>query len=174
LPPTPIHFFSVASLHFVRSGTFDITALLLSSTCIDLELLYLLLIGQPLHHGLWHSYFFALTIFPVAVSLVVLVAERKLPTILKSIYKFFRFSPSKLKYSFKNIYLASLIGGASHIFFDMWTHRVSSYLLYPFAVFDSENPFWVAEYEVVIYISVALLSVYSIYLWIKRMRTHRT
>jgi hypothetical protein len=174
LPPTPIHFLSVAPLHFVKPGTFDITALLLSSTCIDLELLYLLLIGQPLYHGLWHSYFFALTIFPVAVSLLVLVAERKLLGILKSTYKLFRFYPIKLKYSFKTIYLSSLVGGASHIFFDMWTHRVSSYLLYPFVVFEAENPFWAYEYEVVIYISVTLLSIYSIYFWIKHMRIHRT
>jgi hypothetical protein len=170
LPPTPVHFFAVAPLHFVRSGIFDITALLISSTCIDLELLYLLLIGQPLYHGLWHSYFFALTIFPVAVSLVVFVVERKLPTLLEGFYKFFRFSPSKLKHSFKTIYLSSLIGGASHIFFDMWTHRVSSYILYPLTIFGSENPFWTGDYEVVVYISVALLSIYSIYIWIKRAR----
>jgi hypothetical protein len=173
LPPTPIHFLSVAFLHFVKSATFDITALLLSSTCIDLELLYLLLIGQPLSHGLWHSYFFALTAFPVAVSLLVLVAERKLLGILKSTYKFFRFYPIKLKYSFKTIYISSVIGGVSHIFFDMWTHRVSAYLLYPFVVLDAENPFWLGEYEVVIYISVTILSVYSIYFWIRRMRTQR-
>jgi membrane-bound metal-dependent hydrolase YbcI (DUF457 family) len=170
LPPTPIHFLSVASLHFVKSGTFDITALLFSSTCIDLELLYRLLIGQPLSHGLWHSYFFAVTVFPVAVSLFVLVAERKLLGILKSTYKLFRFYPIKLEYSFKTIYFSSLIGGVSHIFFDMWTHRVSAYLLYPFVVFDAENPFWLGEYEVVIYISVTILSVYSIYFWIRRMR----
>ena len=170
MPPTPLHFLSVAPLHFVKSGIFDITALLLSSTGIDLELLYLLLIGQPLYHGLWHSYFFALTIFPVAVSLVVFVAERKFTKRLKGTYKFFRFSPSKLKYSFKTIYFSSLVGGASHIFFDMWTHRASSYLLYPFVIFDAENPFWTGEYEVVIYISVTLLSIWSIYFWIKRMR----
>lgn len=174
MPPTPIHFLSVAPLHFVKPGTFDLTALLLSSTGIDLELLYLLLVGQPLYHGLWHSYFFAFTIFPVAVSLVVLVAERKLLGIVKSTYKFFRFSPSKLKYSFKTIYLSSLIGAASHIFLDMWTHRVSSRLLYPFVVFEAENPFWAYEYEVVVYISVTLLSLYSIYFWIKHVRTHRT
>ena len=172
MPPTPIHFLSVAPLHFIRPGTFDITALLLSSTCIDLELLYLLLIGQPLSHGLWHSYLFALTIFPAAVSLVVLLAERKFTKTLRKTYKFFRFSPYKLKYSFKTIYLSSLIGGASHIFFDMLTHRFSPYILYPFTVFTSENPFWLGEYEVIIHISLALLSVYSIYFWIKHMRPH--
>jgi membrane-bound metal-dependent hydrolase YbcI (DUF457 family) len=119
---------------------------------------------------LWHSYFFAVTVFPVAVSLFVLVAERKLLGILKSTYKLFRFYPIKLEYSFKTIYFSSLIGGVSHIFFDMWTHRVSAYLLYPFVVFDAENPFWLGEYEVVIYISVTILSVYSIYFWIRRMR----
>ncbi|UCE95583.1 MAG: DUF4184 family protein [Candidatus Bathyarchaeota archaeon] len=173
MPPTPIHFFSIAPLHFIKSGTFDITALLLSSTCIDLELLFFILNGQPLYHGFSHSYFFALTFFPVMISLVVFVAERKFPEILKSTYKFFRFSPTELKYSFKSIFLSSLIGGVSHIFFDMWTHRVSSYLFYPFVVFSSENPFWIGEYEVLIYVIVAFLSICSIYFWIKRMRTHK-
>ena len=110
----------------------------------------------------------------MAVSLVVFVVERKLVGIVRSSYRVFRFSPSKLKYNFKTIYLSSLIGGVSHVFFDMWTHRVSSHLLYPFVVFDAANPFWAYEYEVAVYISVTLLSLYSIYFWIKQMRTHRT
>jgi hypothetical protein len=119
---------------------------------------------------LWHSYFFALTIFPAAVSLVVFAAERRFPETLKSTYKLFRFPLFKLKHSFKSIYLSSLIGGASHIFFDTWTHRVSSYLLYPFTVLDTVNPFWSIEYEAATYIFVALLGTYSIYLWIKGWR----
>ncbi len=172
MPATPLHFLSVAPLHLVRPQTFDITALLLSSTCIDLELLYLLMIGQPMIHGIWHSYFFAFTIFPLVVSVVVLVAEREFSKILKNTYRIFRFSPSKLKYNFKTIYFSALIGGTSHLFFDMWTHRVSSHLLYPFVVFASENPFWVGEYDIVVHIAAALLSAFSIYWWVKRLCTH--
>ena len=172
MPPTPLHFTVIAPLHFKRVETFDITALLLSSTFVDLELLYLLLIGQPMYHGVWHSYLFTLTVFPVAVSLLVFVAERKFLNTLRSTYKFFRFTPEKLLYSFKKIYLTSLIGGVSHIFIDMWTHRVSPYLLYP-SIISSENPFWVGEYEVLVYIGVGLLSLYTIYMWIKRMPLRR-
>jgi hypothetical protein len=170
LPPNPLHFSAIAPLHFKRPETFDITALLCSSTFVDLELLYYFLIGKSMSHGLWHSYFFVLTIYPVVLSLVVYVAERRLDTTISSVYRFFRFFPKKLRYSFKTIYFCCLIGGASHIFFDMWVHETSPYVLFPF--YD-ENPFWIGEWSIIIYMIVSLLSVYTVFLWIRQMQIHR-
>lgn len=168
MPATPLHFLAIAPLHFKRTKFFDITALLFSSTAVDLELLYLLLIGEPMYHGIWHSYFFVLTILPVAVSLFVFLMERKFLNVLTKVYTFFRFFPRKVKYSFRTIYLSSLIGGISHIFFDMWVHRFSSYVLFPFSIFEADNPFWIGRYEIMVHIGVALLGLYTVYIWIQR------
>jgi len=167
LPPTPFHFLAAALLHFRRPKNFDIAALLFSSTCVDLELLYLLFVGKPMYHGIWHSYFFVLTVYPAVLSLVLYLAEKRFSKKIKSIYGFFRFFPEKIRYPFGIIYFSCLVGGLSHIFFDMWVHRVSSYLLFPFSIFDAENPFWIGRYEVIVHIGVGLLSLYAIYIWIR-------
>lgn len=157
----------IAPLHFTRAGTFDITALLLSSTFVDLELGYLLLIGQPMYHGVWHSYLFTFTVFPLAVSLIVFITERRFLSTLVNTYRFFRFIPKQVVYNFKNIYLSSLIGGVSHVFLDMWVHRVSPYLFYP-SILNAENPFWLGEFQILVYVGIALLSLCTIYYWITR------
>jgi hypothetical protein len=167
LPPNPLHFSAVAPLHFKWPEAFDITALLVSSTFVDLELLYYFLIGKPMSHGLWHSYLFVLTIYPVVLSLIVYVAERTIEKTIFGVYRVFRFFPKKVKYSFKTIYLCCLFGGISHIFFDMWIHENSPYVLFPFY---EGNPFWIGEWEIIIYVVVALLSFYAVFLWIKQMR----
>lgn len=174
LPPTPLHFLAIAPLNFKLPEKFDITSLLVSSTFVDLEIVYFFLIGEPTYHGLWHSYIFVLTIYPVVLSLIVYGSERMLGQTILRIYGFFRFYPKKVTYSLGTIYLCCLIGGVSHIFFDMWVHRVSSYVFFPFFVFSSENPFWIGEYEIVGHICVGLLGLYTIYLWIKNMPRMKT
>ena len=122
-------------------------------------------------HGFWHSYFFVLTIYPVVVSLVVYVIERRFERTIFRIYRFFRFYPGKVRYSLKTAYMCCLVGGVSHVFFDMWTHEVSSYVLFPFFV---KNPFWVGEWRIVIFVVMILLSFYTVFLWARQMLTHRT
>ncbi|UCE29374.1 MAG: DUF4184 family protein [Candidatus Bathyarchaeota archaeon] len=165
MPMTPLHFGAIAPLHFRRPERFDIIALLYSSTLVDLELLYYYLTENHLNHGLWHSYFFVLTIYPVMLSLFIYVMERSLERTIFRIYGFFRFFPEKVRYSFKTVYFCCLIGGLSHIFFDMWTHERSPYILFPFY---KENPFWIGEWSNIIYALVILFSLYTVFLWIRQ------
>ncbi len=170
MPATPLHFSAIAPLHFKRPETFDITALLCSSTFVDLNVLCRSLIGQPTGHGFWHSYLFVLTIYPVVLSLIIYVTERRFERTISGVYKFFRFFPKKVRYSFKTIYLCCLIGGVSHIFFDMLVHEISPYVLFPFY---KENPFWIGEWSIIIFVLVYLLSFYTVFLWIRQIQIHR-
>jgi len=170
VPLTPLHFLAVASLHFKRPEIFDITALLFSSTFVDLELVFFLLTAHHMSHRLWHSYFFVLTAYPAVLSLILYFAERRFEGKIKSVARFFMFSPKKIKYSFKQIYFSCLIGGVSHIFFDMWTHEVSSYVLFPFY---EGNPFWIGEWSIIILSLVALLSIYTVFLWMRQLQDNR-
>ena len=170
MPATPLHFLAIVPLHFKRPENFDVTALLCSSTFVDLELVYYFLVENHTSHGFWHSYFFVLTIYPVVLSLIVYVAERRFGKTIFNVYNFFRFFPKKVKYSFKTIYFSCLIGGASHIFFDMWGHEHSPYVLFPFF---RENPFWIGDWNIIILVLVIFLSFYAIFLWIKQMQIHR-
>ena len=171
MPANPLHFSTIAPLHFFWAETFDITALLWSSTLVDLELLYRLLIGEPMSHGLWHSYLFVLTIYPVVLSLILFVMENRFEKTILGIYRAFRFFPDKVRYSLRTIYLSSLVGGVSHIFLDMWVHENSAYVLFPFY---EGNPFWIGEWDIVIYGLVILLSILTVFLWIKRARTWKS
>lgn len=117
---------------------------------------------------MWHSYFFVLIILPLATSLIAYVVEHPLRETLTGAYRVFRFSPKKVTYPFTMIYISSLLGGFSHIFFDMWTHRYSAYILYPLTIFNAENPFWIGRYEIVVHTAVLLLSGCTIYWWVKR------
>ena len=168
MPANPLHFSTIAPLYFFRPETFDITALLWSSTLVDLELLYRLLIGEPMRHGLWHSYFFVLTIYPIILSLVLFVMETRFEKTISGVYRAFRFFPRKVRYPLGTIYLSSLVGGVSHIFLDMWVHENSAYVLFPFY---EGNPFWIGEWGIIIHGLVVLLSLYTVFLWIKRART---
>lgn len=170
MPPTPLHFSAIAPLHFKWPKSFDITALLLSSTLIDLELLVFLLSGEPMIHAFWHSYFFVLTVYPAFLSAAIYFAERGSGKTIRSVYRFFRFFPETTSYPFKTIYISCLVGGASHIFFDMWVHQNSSWVLFPFY---EGNPFWIGEWSIIVFGLVTLLSLYTVFLWIRQIRIHR-
>ena len=170
LPATPLHFSAIAPLHSRRPENFDITALVYASTLVDLELLYFFLTENHLNHGFWHSYFFVLTIYPVVLSLIIYVMERRFEKTIFSIYGFFKFFPEKVRYPFKTIYFCCLFGGFSHIFFDMWTHENSSYILFPFY---GENLFWVGEWSIIIHALVISLSLYTVFLWMKQIQIYR-
>jgi hypothetical protein len=170
LPLTPLHFSAIAPLHFKRPDVFDITALFYSSMAVDLELVFSFLLGGSLTHGVWHSYLFVLTIYPIAVGLFVYAVERWFEGTVFRVYRFFRFYPKKVRYPFRTIYLCCLVGGVSHIFFDMWTHPVSSYILFPLVV---KNPFWLGDWSNVVFAVVVLLSFYTVFLWLKQALAHR-
>ena len=138
---------------------------------VDLEIVYYFLFGGSLAHGVWHSYVFVLTVYPVAVGLFVYAVERLFEGTVFGVYGFFRFYPEKVRYPFRTIYLCGLLGGVSHVFFDMWTHRVSSYVLFPLIV---ENPFWIGDFgSYVVFVLMILLSFYTVFLWIRQMQAHR-
>jgi hypothetical protein len=169
MPASPLHFLAVASLNYKWQERFDISALLFSSTMIDLEFLYYFFTGQPIYHGMLHSYFFALTIFPVVLSLFTYLIERSFDKAIQRVHRFFRFYPGRVKYPLAAIYISCLIGGFTHVFFDMWVHEASPYVLFPFLVFNSSNLFWIGEHAWLVHVGVGLLSLYTIYLWIKHM-----
>ena len=170
MPANPLHFLAIASLHFKRPESFDIIALLISSTFVDLELLYYLIVENHMRHGIWHSYFIVVTIYPIVLSLTIFLVNKKLKTVILRFFSLFRFYPKKVCYSLKTIYFSCVIGGVSHIFFDMWTHEYSPYVLFPLV---GKNPFWIGDWSFVVLALVALLSVYSIILWIKGIKIYR-
>jgi len=137
---------------------------------VDVELVVAFLLGGSLNHGVWHSYLFVLTVYPVAVGLFVYVVERWLEGTVFGVYRFFRFYPEKVRYPFRTVYLCCLVGGVSHVFFDMWTHEVSSYILFPLVM---DNPFWFVEWSYVVFALAVLLGLYTVFLWAKQMLIHR-
>jgi hypothetical protein len=170
MPATPLHFFAIAPLYFYFPTKFDIMALLFSSTFVDLELVYYFIVNNSAGHGLWHSYFFVLTVYPIILSVTIFLVKRKFGKSTLRIYNFFGLYPKKINNSFKTIYLSSLIGGVSHIFFDMWTHDYSPYILFPIV---GKNPFWIGNWSIIINTLVAILSIYTLFLWIKGILNHQ-
>ena len=170
MPLTPLHFSAIAPLHFRRPDAFDITALFYSSMAVDLELVLSFLLVGSLTHGVWHSYLFVLTIYPIAVGLFVYAVERWLEGTVFRVYRFFRFYPKRVRYPFRTICLCCLVGGVSHVFFDMWTHEFSSYILFPLVV---ENPFWIGDWSNVVFAVMVLLSFYTVFLWLRQAFAHR-
>jgi hypothetical protein len=133
MPITPLHGLALVFLHFKDKIRFDPLALMVSATFIDLEPFYYLLIGESLDHRIWHGFAFALTIYPVLISLGVYLAEHFFKEKLWSIYSALRLKLNKVRYPLLTIYLVSLFGGFSHIFFDMFTHESMPYVIYPLA-----------------------------------------
>ena len=171
MPLSPLHFLAIAPLHFKWSKVFDITALFYSSLAVDLEIVLSFLLGGYLGHGVWHSYLFVVTVYPAAVSLFVYALEKWFEGTVFGVYRLLRFYPEKVRYSFLTVYLCCLLGGVSHVFFDMWTHQVSSYILFPLV---GANPFWLGDFwSYLVFAVVVLLSFYAIYLWVRRALAHR-
>ena len=135
-----------------------------SATIIDLESLYYWLLGDPLNNRIWHSFLFALAIFPVLITLALYLVERRFEPKPSSAYGVLKLKPPQAKYSLSVIYLSCLIGGFSHIFFDMFTHQNLPYVLYP--LFNG-NPFYLGQARFAVEGLAAGLAVYSVYLWWK-------
>jgi membrane-bound metal-dependent hydrolase YbcI (DUF457 family) len=168
MPSPPVHALAVLSPYFKRKKWFDPLALAASATAIDLESLYYLLMGEPLDHRIWHSFAFTLTLYPVLIGLSVYFAERLLENRLRPAYSALRLKPDRVKYPLSSIYLCCLVGGLSHVFFDMFTHESMPYILYPLLY---GNPFYLGQARFVVEGAAVVLAVYSVYLWWKTQKT---
>ena len=167
MPLTPLHGLAVLFLYFKRKRIVDPLALFASATIVDLEPLYYTLIGEFFDHRVWHGYALILTIYPVIISLAVYLVERFFEKQLWSTYTALRFKPEKVRYSLLSIYLCCLVGGFSHIFFDMFTHESLPYVVYPL-VFG--NPFYLGPAAVIVELIVVALALYSVYCWSKTQK----
>jgi len=168
MPPTPLHVLSVLWLNLREERFFDPFALLLSSAILDLEPLFVLVLGLPyLAHGFWHSYF-AGGLVSLTLSFFLYGFERRFRETSLRICQTFRLK-GKFPYSFKLIFLNCLFGTSFHVFLDSFTHREFPYVLFPAYVFDScSNPFWNGMELAMLIESVALvLSLFSCMLWIR-------
>lgn len=169
MPLTPLHGLALLFLYFKDKRRIDPLALLASATIIDVEPLYYFLIGEPLDHQIWHGFALALTIYPVLISLGVYFAERLFENKLWSTYAALRLKPEKVKYSLASIYLCSLAGGLSHVFFDMFTHESMPYVVYPL-IFG--NPFYIGQASIIIEATIIALALYSVFCWSKTQRLY--
>lgn len=137
-------------------------ALAASTTVIDVEPLYYVLMGDPFTHRIWHSYALALIVFPILVSISVYLLERHFKEKLLSTYNVIKLKPPQANYSITTIYVSCLIGGFSHVFFDMFTHENLPYVMYPFFY---GNPFYLGQARFIVEGLVAALAVYALYCW---------
>jgi hypothetical protein len=164
MPITPLHALSLMFLYFRDKRRLDPLALTVSSTFIDLETLYYMLIMEPLNHRLWHSFALALTVYPALVTIGVYASERLFAGKLQSAYNTLRLGTSQVRYSASTVYFCSLIGSFTHIFFDMFTHQDMPYVLYPIVY---GNPFYLGTTAKVVELAVILLALYSCIEWLK-------
>jgi len=171
MPLTPLHGIAVLFLHFKDKKRIDPLALLASATLIDLEPLYYFLIREPLDHRILHGFALTLTIYPVLIGLAVYFVERLFENKLWSAYNALRLKPHQVKYSLSSIYLCCLVGGSSHVFFDMFTHESMSYVIYPL-VFG--NPFYIGQASGVVEVTVVALTAYSVFCWSKTQKLVNT
>ncbi|MCS7123923.1 MAG: DUF4184 family protein [Candidatus Bathyarchaeota archaeon] len=167
VPLTPFHPLAFLFLYFRDKKRIDPLALAVSTTFIDLESLYYIVLSEPLDHRLWHGFTLALTVYPILVALGVYLVERFFENWLLMVYGRVKLSPVKVRYPLWNIYLLSLLGGFSHVFLDMFTHPEMFWVLYPFI---HGNPFYTWQAAIAVDITVVALSVYSLTRWRKNQK----
>ena len=168
MAPQPLHPLVLMVLYFKRPHLFDPLALVLSATTMDIEVIYAYAVGLPTPHLVLHSFVVALTIYPVAISLLAYALERKMGGHLGKIYKAIKWK-QKVIYPFMTILACSLMGSLSHMLIDVWSHPVSPFLFWPFAYLPS-NPLYIGEWSIVIDAAVAIISLYAVYLWAEQWK----
>lgn len=171
MPITPLHALSLMFLYFRDKRRIDPLALAVSSAFIDLEVAYYMLITEPLDHRLWHGFALALTVYPILTTLGVYAAEQVFTSQLQSAYNKLRLNASQVQYPASTIYFCSLIGGFTHIFFDMFTHKDMPYVLYPIVY---GNPFYLGTTAIIVEATVILLALYSCLEWLKATKLKTT
>lgn len=150
-------------LYFKDKQRIDPLALTASATFIDLEPFYYTLLGENLDHRIWHSFALVLTVYPFLITIGVYIVEHLLNRRLHSIYNTLGLRQDRVVYPLLTIYLCSLIGGLSHVFFDMFTHKEMPYVVFPLA---NGNPFHLGSASITIELLVILLTAYSILRWL--------
>ncbi len=165
MPVTHLHGLAVLFLYFKDKRRIDLLALTASATFVDLEPLYYYLIGEPLSHRIWHGYVLALTAYPLLITIGAYVVEHFFEKKLESAYNALSLEPNRVKYPWANIFFCSLVGGLSHIFFDMFTHEHMPYVIYPLAY---GNLFYAGQASIVVEFAVIVLAVYSCLRWLKK------
>ncbi|MEM3673769.1 MAG: DUF4184 family protein [Candidatus Bathyarchaeia archaeon] len=161
----PFHALAFMFLYFRYKRKVDPLALAVSTTFIDLETLYYLLIWEPLDHRLLHGFLLALTIYPILVAFGVYAIEHLFEERLWRTYGRLRLEPVKVRYPLGTIYLNSFLGGFSHVFLDMFTHKDMPYVIYPIAY---GNPFYIGQASIFVDATVILLAIYSCFVWLRK------
>jgi hypothetical protein len=167
MPLTPLHGLAVLFLYFKGKKRVDPLALVASATFIDLEPIYYFLSGEPFDHRIWHGFTLTLTIYPILIGLTIYFAERLFEKKLWSTYNILKLKPEKVKYSPLSIYLCCVVGGFSHVFFDMFTHESMPYVVYPLFF---GNPFYLGQASGIVEIAVVALALYSVFCWSKAQK----
>ena len=165
MPVTPLHGLALLFLYFKDKKRIDPLALTASATFVDLEPLYYFLIGEPLTHRIWHGYALALTAYPLLITIGAYCVENFFGRKLYSAYSVLSLEPNLVKYPLRSIFFCSLVGGLSHIFFDMFTHEHMPYVIYPLAY---GNSFYIGQASVVVEFAVIVLAGYSCLRWLKK------
>lgn len=162
----PLHALALLPIYFKRPLWIDPLAITISSTFVDIEVAWLFLSGSSTTHGIWHSAVVAVTVYPLLVTALAVALEWRCPRQTEGVFRFMRWDTRKARYPLKAVYLCSLLGGLSHIFFDMWTHPDSGYILWPFIV-SNTNPFFIGRWGYAVEGAAVMLSAYALFLWYK-------
>jgi len=167
MPITPLHGLALMFLYFKDKRRIDPLALTVSATFIDFEPLYYFIMGEPLNHRIWHGFLVSLTVYPILITIGVYMIEYFFEERLWSAYNSLQLRPIQVQYPLWSIYLCSLVGGVSHVFFDMFTHENMPYVIYPLA---NGNPFYIGHASIIVELAVILLAIYSCLLWFKKRK----
>ncbi len=164
MPVTPLHGLALMFLYFKDRRKFDPLALTVSATFIDLEPLYYLLLGEPIDHRIWHGFATSFTIYPILITIAVFMVERLFEKKLWSTYNAVRLKSNQVRYPPLSIYICSMVGGVSHVFLDMFTHKDMPYVIFPLS---NGNPFYIGQASIIVEIAVIVLAFYSCLRWFK-------
>lgn len=77
----------------------------------------------------------------VPLTLVVYFLELKASKVVEWGYRMLRTVLVQVKHPIEVVFYSNIIGGFSHVFFDMFTHKTFPYVFYPMVRFS--NPAWI-------------------------------
>ncbi len=165
---TVFHYLAVSPLQFRFRERVDPVALALSSMLTDIEPLTGFFTGN--YHWVLHSFTGAI-LFSVLLAIIVRFLEKRDSFIIRFFHRVLHLE--RREYGFRSILSTSVFGGVSHVLVDAFTHRNYPYVFFPFKA--SENPFWRGfGTGYAVQALMVLLSLYSVYLWVRNALRHKT
>jgi len=171
LPLPPLHITAMAWLHFRSPRKIDLAALVLATNVPDLEPLIAIILNFEESHTVWHSYL-AAVVLSIPLAVIVWLLERYSKGLVQWGYSLLRLEMPN-EYRFDVILATCLVGWASHVSFDMWTHETFRYVLYPLV--QDVNPFWLGSlFANFVEFIVLVLSLYSVLLWVRRIQERKS